>query len=120
MRAVDGHLGHRRDRRDARRIGYAGAIADSIVTPSPMTSARTTTARVRGGSPDWTVKNWPTTAFSPVASKSPRASPSSDATRPMASASMRVAPSTCRRLAPMARSNAVSRLRWATMIENVL
>ena len=28
--------------------------------------------------------------------------------------------STCRRLAPIARSSAISLLRWATMIENVL
>ena len=31
-----------------------------------------------------------------------------------------IVPSTWRRLAPMARSSAVSRCRWATMIENVL
>jgi hypothetical protein len=40
--------------------------------------------------------------------------------KPMIDASNNTDRVTCRRLAPMARSNASSRNRWATIIENVL
>ena len=43
-----------------------------------------------------------------------------DASTPTASASTNTEHSTWRRLAPMARSMAMSRVRWATTIEKVL
>ena len=50
----------------------------------------------------------------------PTTIPASDASRPITSASISTERSTCRRLAPIVRSRANSRLRWATVIENVL
>ena len=58
--------------------------------------------------------------FSTADTPMPATKPMIDATIPMTSASTIMLPSTWRRLAPMARSRAVSRWRWATMIENVL
>ena len=45
--------------------------------------------------------------------------PTTEPTMPMVSASPRT-PSTWRRVAPSVRSSASSRVRWATVIENVL
>ena len=98
----------------------AGTTADSTVTPTPMRRARATTPTVSGGSPLWTEKNDPTAALSPAARNTPSTRPITDATRPTARASIMIEPRTWCRLAPIARSSAVSRLRWATMIENVL
>ena len=50
----------------------------------------------------------------------PAASPMTEASRPMTTASISTEPITCRRLAPIARISASSRVRCATMIENVL
>ena len=51
----------------------------------------------------------------------PAARPRSDARTPDDHAPRRATEAvTCRRLAPIARSNAISRVRWATTIENVL
>ena len=50
----------------------------------------------------------------------PAASPSTEAIRPTASASSTTEPMTCLPLAPIARIRASSRVRCATMIENVL
>ena len=59
-------------------------------------------------------------ALSPAASGMPATSPIAEATSPMPSASSSTAPSTWRRLAPIARSSAFSRVRWATVMKNVL
>ena len=59
-------------------------------------------------------------AFSPLATASPRTIPSADATTPSANASAATMPRTCERVAPRARSIANSRMRWATVIEKVL
>ena len=62
----------------------------------------------------------PSSAFSPAATPTPRARPTTEATRPTTTASRSTEPSTWRRLAPMARSSAISCVRWATRIEKVL
>ena len=50
----------------------------------------------------------------------PSASPTTEESSPIATASNRTDPMTCLRLAPIARISASSRVRWATMMENVL
>ena len=62
----------------------------------------------------------PIRASSPVARPSPTPMPIAEATIPMASASPVTDVRICRREAPIARSSADSRVRWATRIENVL
>ncbi len=59
-------------------------------------------------------------AFRPIATPTPAASPISDAMMPTTTASSSTEPSTCRLLAPSARSSPFSRARCATVIENVL
>ena len=59
-------------------------------------------------------------AFNPAARPRPTPNPMAEATTPMISASRATAVTTCRREAPIARSSADSRVRWATRIENVL
>ena len=56
----------------------------------------------------------------PIASPRPANSPSTEASRPITSASTITEPSTCRRDAPTVRSVANSRVRWATVIDSVL
>ena len=55
----------------------------------------------------------------PTAAPMPSATPRPDANRPVTSASSLVARAIWRRLAPMARSMAVSLVRWATVMEKV-
>ncbi len=55
-----------------------------------------------------------------MASSTPRPRPIVDPTKPSTTASNITERVTCRREAPIARSRASSRLRWATRIENVL
>ena len=59
-------------------------------------------------------------SFSPTASPRPANSPTSDAPRPITSASRITERSTCRREAPSVRRVANSRIRCATVIESVL
>ena len=59
-------------------------------------------------------------AFRPMATATPAASPITDAMMPTTTASSSTEPSTCRLLAPSARSRPFSRVRCATVIENVL
>ena len=59
-------------------------------------------------------------ACRPAARPRPTPNPMAVATTPMASASRATATTTWRREAPIARSSADSRVRWATRIENVL
>ena len=56
----------------------------------------------------------------PAATPRPAKRPATDAKRPTTAASASTDRSTCLRLAPIARSSAISRVRWATMIEKVL
>ncbi len=59
-------------------------------------------------------------ALSSPASATPATNPITDATRPTSSASSSTERTTCLLFAPIARSSAISRPRWATMIEKVL
>ena len=91
------------------------------MTPMPTISAM---AIVRGASTS-PVRGIPKptaskSAFRTLAKPIPARIPSPDARAPIASASLTTTPSTCRRVAPSARSIANSRIRWATVIEKVL
>ena len=59
-------------------------------------------------------------ASSPMAASTPRPTPIADETNPTIAASVSTERRTCPRLAPTTRSRASSRVRWPTMIENVL
>ena len=91
-----------------------------------MTSTPTTmlTTTVRGSSTRAFLlrsrPNRPKTALMPMASSTPRPTPTTEPTRPTTPASSSTDRATWRRLAPIARSRASSRLRWATRIEKVL
>ncbi len=104
--------------RAARR---AGRIDDTTVTTVPTTNA---TTMVRGSS--WSAvlgrstPNADSSPFSPRAIAIPARRPSADAIKPVTNASTTTDVMTCRRLAPTARSSAISLVRCATMIENVL
>ena len=60
------------------------------------------------------------TALSPMATSTPKPTPTSEAKNPTRIPSASTERVTCFRLAPSARSRASSRSRWATMIVNVL
>ena len=99
----------------------AGTIEDNSVTMVPtsipmMTALAGTTAPEPGRS----MPSRLITHRSPIASAMPPKTPIADAITPMTSDSPMIEPSTCRVLAPIARSNAISRVRCATTIENVL
>jgi hypothetical protein len=99
----------------------AGKIADTRVMPVPTSSDDTTAEAgtmigVSGPANPISRSN----ALRPMARRIPNPTPTAEATAPTAAASSITEPSTCRRLAPTARSRASSRVRWATMIENVL
>ena len=112
----------RRAARGATRVACtAGSTAASRVMPRPTAKAITTvvelmTRPVVGRSAP-AAEN---AAVTPVARPTPASNPMIDATSPSSVASTRTDPRTWRRLAPMARSRASSRVRWATRIENVL
>src|SRR4051812_27996524 len=58
-------------------------------------------------------------SLSPLATTTPRPTPMADAVTPRTSASTRRLVMTCRRRAPIARSSAISRERWVTVIVKV-
>ncbi len=99
----------------------AGRIEEKTVTTVPTSSATTI---VRGSS--WvdvlgrSMLNAERSPWSPMAIPIPATIPRTEANSPTANASTITDVSTCRRLAPSVRSRASSRVRWATMIENVL
>ena len=99
----------------------AGNTAEKTVINVP-TSMPVTIAEVGNTIPaaGMSKPNAASTAFRPSASNTPPATPTADATMPTTTDSPITAASTCRRLAPIARNNAISRLRCATTIENVL
>jgi hypothetical protein len=99
----------------------AGNRPASTVISVP-TSSETTIVRVANtvpatGRSRFSARN---SASRPFASPSPRKSPTTDARKPITSASRSTERSTCRRDAPSVRSVANSRVRWATVIESVL
>ena len=106
------------DTRDAR---MAGAMATTMVTPTPAMKATTTelmwiTAPLAGMPRPRPLSR----ALSPMATRMPKTRPSTAEINPTTNASPITEPSTWPRLAPMARNRAIWRERWATMIEKVL
>ena len=104
--------------RVARRAGESPATS---VTRVP-TSSETTIVRVAKTVSVWGRSRLSATnsSFRPTARPRPANSPITDASRPMTSASTITEPSTWRRDAPIVRSVANSRVRCATVIDNVL
>lgn len=62
----------------------------------------------------------PISFIRPTARPTPAPTPSTDPTTPSSSASTSTDRLTCRREAPTARISPISRVRWATSMENVL
>ena len=99
----------------------AGATAEATVTTTPTTTDVMIVAAVMTVGPDGMSR--PTLASSsrsPNDIPIPRPRPAAQATSPTATASSSTERRTCRRPAPIARSMARSRVRWAMTIENVL
>jgi hypothetical protein len=100
----------------------AGAMAESSAVRVPTASGTSTTVsrEIRigaSGRPNPAASNsTPSSLAKPIPSTMPRI----DASRPITVASSSTERSTCRRLAPSVRRIANSRVRWATVIENVL
>ena len=102
----------------ARRAGTSAAIT---VTSVP-TTIETTKVRPRITVPDDGISS-PVALRAPlsrIAIPMPASTPSSEDTTPITVASTMTEVITCRPLAPSARNSASSRVRWATMIANVL
>ena len=99
----------------------AGPNPAATVTTMPTTAAiqmlSADTTRPLVGTPNPTA--W-SSAWSPCANPMPARTPRADAMTPTISVSMNVAVSTCRRVAPSARSKADSRVRCASTTEKVL
>ena len=97
---------------------YASARTVTTVPTAIETTivAGFTTVPVLGSSKPNTVK----ALAMPLAVPTPAITPIAEANNPVSSASNASDRITCRRFAPMARNRAVSFVRWATVIENVL
>ena len=89
----------------------------TMPTMSPTTAVRALNTTPPAG---MSIPNAASIALRRKATTTPSAMPTTDAMNPIANASTISAPSTCLRLAPMARSSAISRVRWVTMIWKVL
>ena len=99
----------------------AGPTDASSVTETPTTKAVVTVPEVMTTSPlGMSRPTAPSSPRRPNDIATPAARPTADATVPTITDSSSTALSTCRRLAPTARSIAISRMRWAMMIEKVL
>jgi hypothetical protein len=99
----------------------AGPTDDSIVTEMPTTKAVVTVALLMTTVPFGISR--PTAPRRPRRPKdisTPAARPMAEETAPMMADSSSTERSTWRRLAPTARSMAISRMRWAMVIEKVL
>ena len=104
--------------RTARR---AGLMADTTVTPTPTTRQTITVRASKTSGPDGSVTPNPLNRASrPSAASTPRPRPIRDETSPTIAASSITERKTWRRLAPTMRNSASSRVRWPTMMENVL
>jgi hypothetical protein len=99
----------------------AGSQADSVVTATPTANdtARAELEMAIGPSGS-SIPNCDISFASPVATPTPAASPAAEATAPTMVASINTDPLTWRPEAPMALSSAISRVRWATVMEKVL
>ena len=99
----------------------AGRSAEATLTPSPATSEMTTVDDVSTMPPaGMSMPMASSITLRPDATPMPAARPTTEAMSPTTTASSSTEPSTWRRLAPMARSSAISRPRWATRIEKEL
>ena len=87
----------------------AGKYADASVTPVPTTNAVTTVDVVTASPPAGRSRPKPlSNCFSPAATPMPAARPTIEATTPVIVASSMTERITCLRLAPIARSRAIS------------
>ena len=104
--------------RPARR---AGIHADTTVTATPMANDNSMAIGSTVSGPAGSARpNPPSSAFRPIATPIPAATPAAEATTPMTTDSPTAERTTWPRLAPSARSIAICRERWATVIEKVL
>lgn len=94
----------------------AAATVISVPTASPMATVPASTWSGAEGSEN---PNMPISRVSPCAMPSPSTMPSADAAAPSTAASTTMVCITWRRVAPIALSNASSRVRWATCMEKV-
>ena len=104
--------------RVARRAG--ARLASSVIampTPIATMTVRGFSGRPASGRPKPIASN---RAFRALSIRKPHSRPTSEARKPITSASPSTLRSTCRLVAPSVRSSASSRERWATVIENVL
>ena len=99
----------------ARAGTKAARTVSSVPTTMPATMADGGTANVAKAKSGLWLSRVNIRAMVPVAAKTP----STDAKKPTMSASTMTELRTCLRLAPMQRSSANSRVRWATRTENV-
>ena len=94
-----------------------------MATTPVETATSAAPARSTVGSVGPITRSIPTASSSsrnPLARPSPSSTPTIPPASPAASASIRTAATTWRRLAPTVRSNAYWRVRWATVIVNVV
>jgi hypothetical protein len=103
---------------DALRAGKK-AEATVMTTPTRMGTTMALASMVRPLA-GMSIPRAPSRPLRRIATPKPTTTPTTEAIRPVRNASTSTELSTCRREAPMARNSAISRLRWATMIENVL
>ena len=104
--------------RTARR---AGPIEAMTVTPTPTTSDTITVRASNTSAPDGSeMPKALKSSLRPKAARTPSPIPISEEMNPTMAASARTERNTWRRLAPTTRSRANSRVRWPTVIENVL
>lgn len=89
------------------------------MTPSAMPATGVVQATVRS-SVDSSMPTAPMTFISPTAMPTPAPTPSTEPNTPSSSASTSTDRLTCLREEPMARISPISRVRWATSMENVL
>ena len=104
------------------RVARHAGIRPAISVTSVPTSIETTIVRLANTVPaSGSARSIERKIASrPFATPKPTASPASEASSPIASASSSTEPRTCRRMAPTIRSSPNSRERWATVIESVL
>ncbi len=102
----------------ARRAGIRAATSGTMIpTSSAVTIVRGASSAPAVGRPKPKASNRPTTS---AANRKPPNSPSREATTAITMASPSTPRSSWPRLAPMVRSMASSRVRWATVIEKTL
>ena len=121
-RSLECDVAHRRDRRDAGRLATRGSTAETIVTTAPTTMPMTIVLGFTTTVPlGMSMPTAPSNALSRLDTRTPRRETDrrgeeADHQRLAEHRPQHLADA----LAPMARNSASSRVRCATMIENVL